>query len=264
MSAATAGALALMINLGPLQQAVLDKIASGESRSYSDLFGGHQFTSFSDHPRVKVPLKEGLFTTAAGRYGFIAPTWDAQKARLGLPDFSPKSQDQAAWDLASRTYQAKTGRDLAQDQEAGRVDWSVLAGQWSSLRKSPPVAPRGATALGTQVTQLEPKHQLDLTAPAHPPQSSLSLGVHAPPPPPRLPDEHQFQDLGRGAVGMGTAPQDPRREMLLSALSNMKTVAQHLDFVPVDYDPWTATKPRLMAVPYNPFQPKESFRATRT
>lgn len=119
------------------RQYVLDKIASGESTSYNELFGGHQVSDLSSHPnvRVAIPGEPGHYSTAAGRYQFLKGTWDEQAAKLGLTDFSPASQDAAAWDLANTTYAKATGRDLESDASAKVVDWSALGGQWSSLKR---------------------------------------------------------------------------------------------------------------------------------
>lgn len=60
------------------------------------------FTSYRDHPRIKVQVRddlpqtlqdESLWSSAAGRYQILARYFDAYKLSLGLPDFSPTSQD---------------------------------------------------------------------------------------------------------------------------------------------------------------------------
>lgn len=137
-----------------LQQSILDRIASGESSGagYNQLFGGYQFTSFRDHPRIPIPIPgSSQVSTAAGRYQITAPTWDRLKTQLGLKDFSPASQDVAALALAKQTYIQKTGRDLEADAAAGQVSWPVLANQWTSLgnqtRNRALDAGPGATAL---------------------------------------------------------------------------------------------------------------------
>lgn len=57
------------------------------------------FSSYVDHPRALMVLNSGLKSTAAGRYQFLARTWDALKSSLFLPDFSPLSQDGACVEL---------------------------------------------------------------------------------------------------------------------------------------------------------------------
>lgn len=70
------------------------------------------FESFTDHPRVASQFTDQvgrkLWTSAAGAYQFMAvspiptggstkvDTWDRVQRALGLPDFSPASQDLAA------------------------------------------------------------------------------------------------------------------------------------------------------------------------
>ncbi len=63
----------------------------GSTASRPDLF-----TSYMDHPRKLVLLTPTLRSTAAGRYQLLAKYYDAYKASLHLPDFSPHSQDAIA------------------------------------------------------------------------------------------------------------------------------------------------------------------------
>lgn len=120
-------------------RALLDTIAGTEAHSYNVVYGGQTFASYADHPRIAVPIasgpNEGKTSSAAGRYQFLGSTWDAQKAKLGLKDFSPRNQDLAAWDLAQTTYKAETGRELLSDLKAGRHEdvGRALSKQWTSL-----------------------------------------------------------------------------------------------------------------------------------
>ena len=120
-----------------IKRMVLNKIYSGESNSYNEMYGGGTFGDYSDHPRQRRIITEGPhkgeYSDAAGAPQFLSSTWDMEKKKLGLKDFSPASQDAAAWDLASTTYKGATGRDLAADAKVGKVQWSALAGQWPSL-----------------------------------------------------------------------------------------------------------------------------------
>ncbi|MDT4864541.1 hypothetical protein FQZ97_993050 [compost metagenome] len=69
---------------------------------YRTLFGGGTFDSYADHPRqVITRMSNGkpISSSAAGAYQFLRKTWDTLVERLGLPDFSPASQDVAALEL---------------------------------------------------------------------------------------------------------------------------------------------------------------------
>jgi len=67
---------------------------------YKVVVGGSLFSSYADHPRRKVWIpRYKVWSSAAGRYQMIIPTWDALRRRLSLPDFSPESQDRACAEL---------------------------------------------------------------------------------------------------------------------------------------------------------------------
>ena|GEM_PF-6853948 len=126
-----------------IKKALLDTISGPESGGkYDVMYGGKRFADFSDHPRQLFPImsgpNKGKKSSAAGRYQFIRGTWDKQKADLGLKDFSPASQDAAAWDLASDTFKDKTGQDLASVLQSGDPNaiaqvGKALSGVWTSL-----------------------------------------------------------------------------------------------------------------------------------
>lgn len=85
----------------PRVKAFLDVIAYAEGTSnmpnkgYNTLFGHGQFSSFADHPRQRIPFGS-TSSSASGRYQIMDFTWDEEKAKLGLKDFSPVSQDLVA------------------------------------------------------------------------------------------------------------------------------------------------------------------------
>lgn len=102
-------------------------------RGYDVLVGSRQgrailFTSYRDHPRIRVQLRDGLWSTAAGRYQILARIYDAYRAKLGLHDFSPDSQDRIAQQLIAE-------RDALADVHAGRFDLAIAkcASAWASL-----------------------------------------------------------------------------------------------------------------------------------
>lgn len=81
---------------------------------YAVCFAGKfTITDFTDHPAVMGtwhgeplgflgPRYAGLRSTAAGAYQLIKPTWLGCRIALGIPDFSPDSQDKAAAYLIDR------------------------------------------------------------------------------------------------------------------------------------------------------------------
>jgi muramidase (phage lysozyme) len=123
----------------PEGRALLDAIAAHESINdrYDVIFGGRTFTDFSRHPNIRVPIpgRPGLVSTAAGRYQFLFSTWTHYQQKLNLPDFSPRSQDIAAWDLAQTDYQMRTHSNLLSDLKNGMLNkiGPALHATWTSL-----------------------------------------------------------------------------------------------------------------------------------
>ncbi|WP_429419965.1 glycoside hydrolase family 24 protein [Pseudomonas plecoglossicida] len=86
--------------------AFLDMLAWSEGTStikasddgYNVLVGGQLFAGYDNHPRVLVPLpRYKISSTAAGRYQFLARTWDAIVKNYGFKGrFIPEAQDLAA------------------------------------------------------------------------------------------------------------------------------------------------------------------------
>jgi len=116
-------------------QAFLRVIRKGEGTSdqagYSRLFGGATFSSYADHPR-RLIVKGAYRSTAAGAYQALESTWDETRRVMGLPDFSPASQDRfAVGRIAARGALA--------DVMAGRFEEAIrkCAKEWASLPFSP-------------------------------------------------------------------------------------------------------------------------------
>jgi|GEM_PF-1007526 lysozyme len=125
----------------PNVRAFLDMIAFSEGTSgpdgYRYMFGYPQnperlITSYADHPRQYFSFtnsrNQTLKTSAAGRYQFLASTWDALKSKLGLQDFSPASQDLGAIELIRE-------RGALNDVKNGRIASAITkcAPTWASL-----------------------------------------------------------------------------------------------------------------------------------
>jgi muramidase (phage lysozyme) len=132
-------------------QAFLRVIRRGEGTSdaggYSRLFGGGSFSGFADHPRRSV-TKSGYTSTAAGAYQFLSSTWDETRRVMGLPDFTPASQDKGAVGRIA-------ARGALADVIAGRFDAAVAkcAKEWASLPGSPYGQPTISLATAYSVFQ---------------------------------------------------------------------------------------------------------------
>jgi hypothetical protein len=114
---------------------VMAKIASGESGGddnarygFPDLPGAPGPAGTS-HALRKYQFEPGTWETAA-------KAWAAANPGKPPPDFNrPQDEEAVARFWAVQTYRQNTGRDLAADAAAGKVDYSALAGQWPSLGK---------------------------------------------------------------------------------------------------------------------------------
>src|SRR5690606_31291858 len=106
---------------------------TSDEDGYRRIVGGELFDSFADHPRKRVWIdRYKVYSSAAGAYQFIAGTWDEMRAKYGLPDFSPESQDKAAVGLLIR-------RKALDDILAGRIEQAIAKCrlEWASLPGSP-------------------------------------------------------------------------------------------------------------------------------
>jgi muramidase (phage lysozyme) len=132
--------------------------------SYTQRFNQPDFTDFSKHPgtygKITRGPNAGLNSNAAGRYQFLSTTFNQQKTKQGLKDFSPESQDQAAWGLAQDAYAREMhGRSLSADLKNPDnlpMIARALKSQWSSL-------PGGAEQ-GSNMAQFAQAFQANLAA----------------------------------------------------------------------------------------------------
>ena len=102
---------------------------STNNHGYDVLVGGGLFSGYADHPRKLVDLPRlGIKSTAAGRYQLLSRYYGAYKKQLGLPDFSPASQDQIA-------IQQIKERKALQDIKDGRIPIAIMkcSNIWASL-----------------------------------------------------------------------------------------------------------------------------------
>lgn len=109
---------------------------------YAVIFGGRELepADYSDHPgnlgfndwtHFNSKGKD-TYSTAAGAYQFLLGTWNRLKTKLGLPDFSPTSQDLAALELIRE-------RGALSDIDNGDVlsGTKKVATIWASLPGAP-------------------------------------------------------------------------------------------------------------------------------
>lgn len=116
--------------LAPHERGILNAISSPESSDrYDVLYGGERITDFSRHPRKYVTItsgpNKGLKSSAAGKYQFLASTWDAtvaeynaQNPHAPVTDFKPESQDRIALFYARRIFNRQLG--------AGEMDFDQI------------------------------------------------------------------------------------------------------------------------------------------
>lgn len=99
----------------------------GSQEGYRVLYGGGRFDDLARHPEITVVRR--YRSAAAGAYQFLPTTWQEAARRLGLRDFQPASQDQAALYLVEKrgALQRFDRAGLAPDVLAR------LAPEWASL-----------------------------------------------------------------------------------------------------------------------------------
>jgi muramidase (phage lysozyme) len=121
----------------PNVQKFLDFLGKAEGADYDVIVGGKKFNDFSKHPRiVGLRTKEGP-STAAGKYQITKTTYDDFAPKLGITDFSPRSQDR----IAVAIFQKE--KALA-DIERGDFNAAIskLGRRFASLPSSPYSQPK--------------------------------------------------------------------------------------------------------------------------
>jgi muramidase (phage lysozyme) len=115
--------------------AVSEGTDDGRQKTHDDgydvIVGGGLLDSYADHPRKLVNLPHyGIRSSAAGRYQFLRATWDDLDARLGLPDFSPASQDRACVELLKQcgALALLQAGKFEEAMQAARKIWASLPG----------------------------------------------------------------------------------------------------------------------------------------
>lgn len=118
-------------------RAFLDTIgyAEGTGDRYDYMYTHKVFYSYAGHPR-QLQCSYGLCSDAAGRYQFLSTTWDGMRRKLGLPDFSPESQDRAAVQLIKDVGCYSSVVNIDGPNSFSRAAYCV-SGQWASFPGSP-------------------------------------------------------------------------------------------------------------------------------
>jgi muramidase (phage lysozyme) len=99
----------------------------GRDDGYRVIYGGGLVERLDRHPEITV--RRRYVSAAAGAYQFLPATWHAASRRLGLRDFGPRSQDQAALHLI-----AERGALGPFDQRGLTPEvLARLAPEWASL-----------------------------------------------------------------------------------------------------------------------------------
>lgn len=134
-------------SLHPNMQAFLDMISHaegtdrfGDQDGYNVIVGGDLFDSYADHPNVRVWLPAyNIHSTAAGRYQILHRYWLHYKKQLGLPDFSPESQDRYAIQQIRerRAYDDVIAGRIPEAIEKCRNIWASLPGAGYGQREVP-------------------------------------------------------------------------------------------------------------------------------
>lgn len=102
---------------------------TSDSLGYRRIVGGALFDSYADHPRKKVWIpRYKVWSSAAGAFQIIVPTWEGLVAQYGFGDFAPTTQDEAAVALVR-------GRKALEDVKAGRIAEAIhkCRQEWASL-----------------------------------------------------------------------------------------------------------------------------------
>lgn len=102
----------------------------GSQEGYRMLFGGGRIDRLDRHPEIVVQL--AYTSAAAGAYQFLPATWQEASTKLGLNDFGPASQDQAALYLMQ-----KRGALEKFDRRGLNLEvLNCLSREWASLPAS--------------------------------------------------------------------------------------------------------------------------------
>lgn len=167
----------------PEANALYDKLTRSEGTNGKFVYyGGEEFKPGKDFPDWSGAEGPQGKTHAAGPVQWQPDTWNGLKPEFEKqygrsPDFSSiDDQKRMAWLKAGEVY----GPTLAADIKSGKVDWSKLGSQWTSLAKSggewgvtqsgkwkvaPEAIAQEQAKTGTDVVWMSPEDYLAMTPP---------------------------------------------------------------------------------------------------
>jgi len=170
---------------GGLKQAIAGAEGTilGGKPGYNVMFGGGRFQGYERHPDRVVRSPGGYSSAAAGAYQFMPGTWSGVQKSLGLPDFSPRSQDIGMLKKVRDRLMPLGG--LAAITKAGQLTPEIqaaLAPEWASF----PTA-SGKSYYGQPVKKAEQIQKFF--------QQGMQAGA---PPPPQLPSTDTAKSVQKG------------------------------------------------------------------
>jgi muramidase (phage lysozyme) len=146
----------------PNVQAYLNYLNAYEGKpAPNQTVGYKEFKDLSDHPRQKVVFNDkGDVSDAAGAYQLLGSTWDTQKKKHGLKDFSLPNQQKAAVgilkDIGALPYIQSGEFDKA--NELARGQWASLPGSTIGLKTGqiPKLNPEAEKILAQAKAEYDP------------------------------------------------------------------------------------------------------------
>jgi|GEM_PF-3282996 len=146
----------------PNVQAYLNYLNAYEGKPKENQSVGYKnFTDLSDHPRQKIVFNnKGDVSDAAGAYQLLGSTWDTQKKKLKLKDFTLPNQQKAAVgilkDIGALPY-IKSG-EFEKAHELSRNQWASLPGSTIGLKTGqiPKFNPEAENILAQAKSEYDP------------------------------------------------------------------------------------------------------------
>lgn len=126
-------------NLAAFMQMIRVSEGTAGPDGYRTIVGGSLFDDYSDHPRQKIWIQSiNDYSSAAGAFQIIRRTWDGVQGKLGLPDFSPASQDQACIELMRQRGGLRLAMNgqFAAAVEKCKKEWASLPGAGYGQREN--------------------------------------------------------------------------------------------------------------------------------